>query len=110
MSASVEQIGPRDVQRLLQSTGRRLVLLDVREADELALCRIAGALHIPMNDVPARLGELGRSDDIVVFCHHGRRGQSVAAFLKEQGFASVRNMSGGIEAWSLEVDPSVPRY
>lgn len=110
MRPAVEQVAPRDVQRLLQAAGRRPTLLDVREADELALCRIAGALHIPMNDVPARLGELSREDDIVVFCHHGGRSQSVAAYLKEQGFARVRNLSGGIEAWSLEVDPTVPRY
>lgn len=85
-------------------------LLDVREDDELATAAIAGAHHIPMDDVPDRLSELRRDEDIVVMCHHGGRSAKVTAYLRGQGFTSVANLEGGIDAWSLHVDPSVPRY
>jgi len=87
-----------------------LVLLDVREPEEVALASLPGAMHIPMNDVPARLHELDPTEEIVVFCHHGMRSASVAAFLAQRDFERVLNLTGGIDAWSLQVDPNVPRY
>jgi len=86
------------------------LLLDVREERELAICRISGAIHIPMGQVPARLGELGRDREIIVFCHHGKRSQMVAGFLSSQGFERVYSLAGGIDAWSREVDGGVARY
>ncbi|MBI5864487.1 MAG: sulfurtransferase [Planctomycetes bacterium] len=71
---------------------------------------LADDLALRVNDVPGRLDELDREKQIIVFCHHGVRSYSVASFLKQQGFPNVLSMAGGIEAWSLEVDPAVPRY
>ena len=85
-------------------------LLDVREDKELLLARIDGAVHIPMTDIPRRMGELDPRKEVIVFCHHGQRSYKVAAFLKQQGFPTVKSLAGGIDAWSLEVDPTVPRY
>lgn len=89
---------------------RDVTLVDVREARELAVASVDGALHIPMGDVPARLGELDRERPLVVMCHAGGRSRRVAQFLLGQGFEHVFNLRGGIDAWSVEVDPRIPRY
>lgn len=109
MAAPLKEISPVELQRLLSSRGD-LVLLDVREPEELALASIDGALHIPMGDVPGRLHELDPEKEIVVVCHHGIRSASVVQFLAQRDFARVVNLAGGIDAWSRIVDPSVPRY
>ncbi|HVM45530.1 MAG TPA: rhodanese-like domain-containing protein [Candidatus Thermoplasmatota archaeon] len=85
------------------------VLLDVREPSELARASIDGALHVPMRQVPARVGELPKDKPILVICHHGGRSQAVADWLAPHGF-DVHNVAGGIDAWADEVDPSVPKY
>ena len=103
------QLAPAQVKQRLDA-GQPLVLLDVREPQEVALVRIAGAVHIPMGDIAGRVHELDPDADIVVYCHHGIRSASVAAFLTQRDFTSVANLSGGIDAWSLTVDPSLPRY
>jgi rhodanese-related sulfurtransferase len=87
-----------------------VVLLDVREHAELALAAVSGALHIPMREVPTRLHELDRDKPIVVLCHSGRRSYMVADYLRGQGFDDVFNLTGGIDAWSRELDSRVPRY
>ena len=93
---------------------RPSLLLDVREAWEVALAviRIDGAqwLDIPMNQLPARLSALDRTRSIVCICHHGVRSAQVVAFLDRQGFESVYNLAGGIDAWSTRIDANVPRY
>ncbi len=90
------------------------LLLDVREAWEVALAaiRIDGSenRHIPMSRIPERQGELDPSQPIVCICHHGVRSLQVVAFLERQGFESVYNLAGGIDAWSAQIDPSIPRY
>lgn len=90
------------------------LLLDVREPWEFALAaiRIDGlrTLPMPMNSVPARLGELDPAQPVVCICHHGVRSAQVVAFLERQGFAAVYNLAGGIDAWSTQVDADVPRY
>src|SRR5689334_18726400 len=86
------------------------VVLDVREPQEIAIARFPGALEIPMQSVPSRIDELDQSAEIFVLCHHGMRSAHVAEYLAEQGFTRVGNVSGGIDAWALQVDPSVPRY
>ena len=90
------------------------LLLDVREPWEVALAaiRIDGlpSLALPMNSVPQRCGELDPAQPVVCICHHGARSAQVVAFLERQGFESVYNLAGGIDAWSVQVDPGVPRY
>jgi rhodanese-related sulfurtransferase len=89
---------------------KSLLLLDVRETFERETAAIQPSVHIPMNDIPERHGELPRDRRIVVYCHHGTRSAMVAAYLEKEGFADVANLTGGIDAWSAQVDPSVPRY
>ena len=86
------------------------LLLDVREPWEWEAARIAGAQHIPMRDVPARVQELDSARDLVAICHHGGRSQQVAMFLEKNGFSKVHNLQGGVDAWSRTVDPAVPLY
>jgi rhodanese-related sulfurtransferase len=94
--------------------GRRPLLLDVRQPWETALAAIAlpqaEALSIPLHELPARAAELDPSQPVVCICHHGVRSRQAVAFLLRSGFESVYNLAGGIEAWSMEVDPAVPRY
>ena len=90
--------------------GTVVVLLDVREHMELELAALPAAVHIPMREVPARLAELDRSTPLVVMCHSGVRSGRVAEYLLGNGFSQVFNLRGGIEAWSTEMDPQVPRY
>ncbi len=85
-------------------------LLDVRDDDELATAAITGALHIPMPEVPARLQDVPSDGDVVVMCHSGGRSERVATYLRQNGYASVANLAGGIDAWSQQIDSSVPRY
>ena len=90
------------------------LLLDVREDWEVAFAaiRLTGApqRHIPMGQIPERLAELDRAQPVVCVCHHGMRSAQVAHFLAREGFETVYNLAGGIDAWSLQVDATVPRY
>jgi rhodanese-related sulfurtransferase len=86
------------------------VLLDVRMPEELEIAALAGAINIPLNDLPDRIGELNPAAPIAVLCHHGVRSERAARFLERSGFADVSHLAGGIDAWSLSVDESVPRY
>jgi rhodanese-related sulfurtransferase len=85
-------------------------VLDVREAWEVQLASIPGVLHVPMNQVPARLGEWSPDTETIVMCHAGSRSLRVAHFLAGQGFTNVANLTGGIAAWSELVDATVPQY
>ena len=91
-----------------------MLLLDVREPWEFAhaAIRLPGlhTLNIPMREIAARLGELDPQQSVVCICHHGVRSAHVVEFLERQGLADVFNLDGGIDAWSVEVDASVPRY
>jgi hydroxyacylglutathione hydrolase len=91
------------------SRGDRPLLLDVREEIEYRTANIGGTL-IPMGQITSRFSELDPAREIVVYCHHGNRSQRVVEFLYEKGFRNVKNLIGGIDAWSVEVDRSVPRY
>jgi len=94
--------------------GAEPLLLDVREPWEVALAAIRvdglATLHIPMGAVPGRLDELDPSRPVVCICHHGVRSAQVVAFLEREGLASVYNLAGGIDAWSQQIDATVPRY
>jgi rhodanese-related sulfurtransferase len=87
-------------------------LLDVRQPWEHEAAALPGSVLIPLNELAARAGEVKPPDGalVVAYCHHGIRSLRAAAFLERLGFAEVASLAGGIDAWSLEVDPSVPRY
>jgi len=106
----MEYYTPQELHKRLAQAGPAPLLLDVREPWEYDIARIPGARLIPMSQIDAALDTLDAEQEIVVICHHGRRSQQVAQYLEANGFSQVANLSGGIEAWSLEIDPSLPRY
>lgn len=87
-----------------------LLLLDVREPNEVATASVAGAKVIRMSEVPLHLAELPRERPIVVMCHHGSRSANVTHFLNANGFPNAVNLDGGIDAWSAQIDPAIARY
>lgn len=105
----MERLTPTQVKERIDA-GANIVLLDVREPWEYDTCRIGGSRLMPMNRVPAEAGTLDRQSEIVVLCHHGMRSLQVAVWLERAGFERVANLEGGIDAWSCDVDPNVPRY
>jgi molybdopterin/thiamine biosynthesis adenylyltransferase/rhodanese-related sulfurtransferase/molybdopterin converting factor small subunit len=90
--------------------GDQFVLIDVREPHEYQICSIPNAKLIPLGDLPKRVNELNSADEIIAHCKSGMRSAKAVEFLKQAGFRKVRNMKGGILAWSDKVDPSVPKY
>ena len=94
---------------LLKEKGARLI--DVRETWEFATAHIEGSVPIPMGEVPSRAHqELDPEEPLVVVCHHGVRSMNVTVWLRNQGFENAQSLRGGIDAWSVEVDPKVARY
>lgn len=104
----MQTISPTDLKTLLDDGS--VYLLDVRTAAELDEAQLPGALHIPLHELPGRHGELPRDKPVAVLCHHGVRSETAARFLDKAGFAETFSVAGGIDAWSLDVDPSLPRY
>lgn len=92
--------------------GEAFLFLDCREKDEYATASIAGTALIPMSEIVSRVSELDPYKDtqIIVHCHHGGRSMRVTNWLRQQGFLKATNMAGGIDQWSLSIDPAVPRY
>lgn len=106
------EISPADVRQRLEA-GEKLHLIDVREPHEYAQARIEGGRLVPMRTVPATLQQLDAEAEaapLIVYCHHGVRSLNVVNWLREQGVEACQSMAGGIDAWSLTVDPGVPRY
>jgi rhodanese-related sulfurtransferase len=104
------EITPEEVRRRLDA-GEKLRLIDVREPFEFQQARIEGAELIPMRSVGQSLSSLENGKNtIVVFCHHGMRSLQVVGWLRQQGLEDCVSMSGGIDQWSLVIDPKVPRY
>lgn len=101
---------PELAQWLKDDTRPRPLLLDVREPWEFQTCHIDGAAAMPMRTVPARLAELDPDLHVVCICHHGARSMQVASFLEQNGFADVSNLTGGVHAWALQVDNTMPTY
>ena len=89
--------------------GEKPFLLDVREPVEHQIASIGGLL-IPLRQVPERVSELDANQEIIVYCHTGSRSERAVSYLHDQGFKNVKNLVGGIEAWSRRIDPKVPRY
>ena len=90
--------------------GDKLLLVDVREPWEYELCRIPGAKLMPLGTLPANVTALLDADDVICYCHHGMRSLDAAAWLRQQGVEDAKSLTGGIERWSVEIDPQVPRY
>ncbi len=84
-------------------------LLDVREEWEYTLAHLPDSVHIPLGELPERVDELPRDEEIVVLCHHGMRSMSALSFLVRQGFTQIKNLTGGIDAYA-QIDPTIPRY
>lgn len=97
---------------LIQEMEKRkdLLMLDVREPMEIQICHLDNALHVPMGQIPSKLEDLPKNKDLVVFCHMGMRSKQVMKYLRSNGFSRVFNLKGGIDRWSVEVDPKVKRY
>ena len=104
----LSEIAPAELKHRLER-GERLLIVDVREPWEVATASLAGAINIPMGEIPSRLAELDPDRETIVLCHHGIRSAQVAMYLARNGFERVINLRGGIDAWS-EIEPSVPRY
>jgi rhodanese-related sulfurtransferase len=109
------EITPRQTREAIKSAQTPPLLVDCRRPDEWDLARIQGAVHLPMDEIERRADELEgdegqRDHPVIVYCHHGRRSLRVTLALKAMGFTDVRSMAGGIDLWSIDIDPSVPRY
>ena len=102
-------ITPRELKDRLDK-GEQIFILDVREPWEYSLAKIEGSVLIPLGSLPQSLDKLDRNAEIVAHCHHGMRSADAMGFLLHQGFAKVKNLVGGIDAWSVQIDPTVPRY
>jgi rhodanese-related sulfurtransferase len=108
LAANIEMT-PREVSARLER-GDKFLFVDVREKWEYEAAHIDGSVLIPLREIPAHLERLAREADIVFFCHHGVRSMDAAAWLRSKGVAGARSMAGGIDRWTTEVDPLVPRY
>ncbi|MFA6959556.1 MAG: rhodanese-like domain-containing protein [Opitutaceae bacterium] len=104
------EISVTETKRLLDETPGDVMLIDVREPDEVATCCIAGTEHIPMRQIPNQLDRLPKDKHLLIHCHHGGRSMKVTQFLRANGYDAVSNVEGGIDAWSLVIDPTVARY
>ena len=106
------EISVRETQRLLAQAGADVRLVDVRDPDEYAFCRLPGAELIPLATVPgdaaAKLPD--KAAHIVVYCHHGMRSLRATEALRQLGYSHVQSMAGGIDRWSHEIDPATPTY
>jgi adenylyltransferase/sulfurtransferase len=109
MSRADYEIRPEQLQQKL-ADGKPFVLLDVRRADEVATASLPNIVHIPIEEIEERAGELDPAAETVVYCHHGVRSLSVTVYLRNLGFRDVTSLAGGIDLWSQRIDPSVPRY
>lgn len=103
------EISPSETAKLIQQKEIRIV--DVREPWEYATARVEGSVSMPMGDVRSRaFQELDPDEHLVILCHMGMRSMNVTVWLRNQGFELVQSVRGGIDAWSTEVDPTIPRY
>ncbi len=102
------EIDPQSLRGMIESK-QPFFFLDCREPHEFEAARIDGATLIPMREIPRRLDEIPRDRPVIVYCHHGMRSMDVAVWLRNQA-VEARSLAGGIDRWSAEIDPSVPRY
>ncbi|MFQ5598639.1 MAG: rhodanese-like domain-containing protein [Nitrospiria bacterium] len=103
------EISPEEVKRK-RDAGESFIILDVREPMEYQTAHISDSVLIPLGELPARIEELDPNGPIVTMCHHGIRSQAALGILLKHGFTDVRNLTGGIDAYSQTADPDIPRY
>lgn len=103
------EITPGEVKSMMER-GEKFLLVDVREKWEFETSWIDGAVLVPMREIPSNLAKFEEADNIVLFCHHGIRSLDAAAWLRSQEIPGAKSMAGGIDRWSAEIDPNVPRY
>jgi rhodanese-related sulfurtransferase len=103
------EVSPQEVKQRMDR-GEWFLFVDVREPWEYDTTRIEGSKLIPMREIPANLAALESAGDVILFCHHGMRSLDAAAWLRSQGVEGARSMTGGIDRWSTEIDPLIPRY
>jgi rhodanese-related sulfurtransferase len=103
------QIAPQELKQKIDQGAPPLVI-DVREPWEAQVCSIEGSKLVPLNTLPANMALFADAEEIVIYCHHGMRSLNAAAWLRSQGIDGARSLTGGIERWSTEIDPRVPRY
>jgi rhodanese-related sulfurtransferase len=106
---AVPELAPQQLKRSLDA-GEPLRLLDVREPWECAIAQLAGSVNIPMGEIAARWHELDADSQLIVVCKAGSRSRRVAQFLSAQGFGRVANLTGGIDAWTRDIDPTLASY
>ena len=102
-------ISPKELKARLDK-GDELVLVDVREDWEYSLAKLDGSILIPLGTLPQSLAQLNRDSEIIAICHHGMRSADATNFLLQQGFQNVKNLVGGIDAWSTQIDGTISRY
>jgi adenylyltransferase/sulfurtransferase len=109
--STVIEISPREAYQQLseEGAGARPTLLDVREDTEIALCRIPGAIHIPLHQLEDALDRLSKENSLLVYCHHGRRSLLAVQYLNSRGFKAL-SIEGGIHAWAEQIERGMPRY
>jgi rhodanese-related sulfurtransferase len=105
----IDHLGPRQAAERLRSDEPPL-LIDVREDWEVQIAALPGSRHVSLGTLTARLDELPADRDIILYCHHGTRSLQAARWLERQGYDRLANLDGGIDEWSLQVDPQTPRY
>ena len=105
----IDNLDPRQAAERLEGDDPPL-LVDVREHWERKIASIPGSLHLPMGEMPARVGELPRDRELILLCHHGARSQQVGQWLEQLGYDRLANLDGGIDEWSRHLDPEIPRY
>jgi adenylyltransferase/sulfurtransferase len=104
------EVTVQEAKQLHLADPTRVQIVDVREAFELAICRLDDAEHIPMREIPERVETLPRDRHLLILCHSGGRSRRVTDFLRARGLSAVSNIAGGIDAWAREIDPSLRRY
>jgi len=103
------QITPSEVKSMMDR-GEKFLFVDVREKWEFETSWIQGAVLVPMGEIPSNLAKFEEAGNIILFCHHGIRSLDAAAWLRSQEVSGAKSMAGGIDRWSAEIDPTVPRY
>mgnify|MGYP001167098147 CR=1 FL=1 len=106
----MQHMTPLQLQRYLAHTHQPPLLLDVREPWEYAICHLPNVTLVPMQQIPRQALTFDRAQEFVVICHHGVRSFQVAAYLERLGFTRVVNLTGGMDAWAKQVEPSMPTY
>ncbi len=104
------EISVTDAKARRDAAPDRTLIIDVREPYELEICRVEGALHIPMRQIPEQIDSLARDQHLLILCHSGGRSGRVTTYLRSQGFTAVSNIAGGIDAWAAEIEPGMRRY